>query len=72
MTILFSPKHIDWYPETTDLNPDPQTWLTIWAGFETGTPAPIEAYLAGFWPSPEVKTCPIITSSISSKSNFDL
>ena len=48
------------------LRPDPQTWLTICAGFETGISALIAACLAGFCPPPAVSTCPITTSSTSS------
>ena len=54
-----------WKPETIDLIPDPQTWLTTWAGLSFEIPDSISACLAGFWPAPPVKTCPKIISSIS-------
>ena len=51
--ILFSSNLIDWNPETIDLKPDPHTWFIIYAGFETGIPACMDACLAGFWPRPK-------------------
>ena len=61
-----------WKPEATDRSPEPQTWLTIYAGFSFGIPEWIEACLAGFCPMPLVSTCPIMISSISSLFNLDL
>ena len=59
------PALILWKPETTDLIPEPHTWLTTYAGTSFGTPAFMAACLAGFWPEPPVKTWPNIISSRS-------
>ena len=52
--------------------PDPQTWLTIYAGFSFGTPDNIEACLAGFCPAPPVNTGPSMTSSTSPLFIFEI
>ena len=44
--------------------------IIVRALFSIGIPADIEACLAGFWPAPPVKTCPIIISSMTSFSSL--
>ena len=70
--IWASPVITDWAAQATDRRPDPQTMLRLVAGTEWGIPALTDACLAGFWPWPQVKTCPIITSETSSGCMFFL
>src|SRR5687768_5910379 len=47
----------------TAFSPDPQTLLTVCAGTESGMPARMEAWRAGFMPRPAWRMQPRITSS---------
>src|SRR5688572_30327054 len=47
----------------TAFSPDPQTLFTVWAGTESGMPARMEAWRAGFMPRPAWRMQPRITSS---------
>ncbi len=69
-TISASPFAIDCAASITAFSPDPQTTLIVIAGTETGMPALISAWRAGFWPEPAVSTWPMITSETWSGDSF--
>ena len=53
-TMSTSPARIICEAIATALRPEPQTMLIVVAGTSFGTPAPIDTWRAGFWPSPAV------------------
>ncbi len=61
-TISLSPVATAWAASITAFRPEPQTALMVSAGVSLATPAFIMAWRAGFWPTPAVSTCPMITS----------
>ena len=63
-----SPHLIACAASITAFSPLPQTLSMVIAGTSCGSPAPIAACRAGFWPSPAVSTFPMITSSICAPS----
>ena len=63
-TVLESPTSRDCPPSITALSPDPHTLLIVIQGTLGGNPAKIAAWRAGAYPTPAVRTQPIITSSM--------
>ena len=61
-TMSESPLAIDWAPSIAAFRPEPQTLLMVIAGTMSGRPAQIEAWRAGFWPTPAASTWPMMTS----------
>ena len=61
-----SPARMICAASVTAFSPEPQSMLSVVAGTSTGSPAPIAAWRAGFWPRPACSTHPSRTSSTSS------
>src|SRR5262245_7219264 len=62
MTMSESPLAIACAPSIAACSPEPQTLLMVMAGTMSGSPAQIDAWRAGFWPTAAVSTCPMMTS----------
>ena len=64
--ISASPARMICDASVTDFRPEPHSMLMVVAGTSTGSPAPIAAWRAAFWPRPACSTHPSRTSSTSS------
>ena len=62
ITMSASPALIACAARCVAFRPEPQTLLMVIAGTMSGRPARMEAWRAGFWPTPAVSTCPSMTS----------
>jgi hypothetical protein len=58
-------KAMDWAPKQTDFRPEEQTLLMVVQGTSIPTPPLTDAWRAGAWPTPALRTLPRMTSSIS-------
>jgi hypothetical protein len=63
-----SPARTAWAASMTAFRPEPQTLLIVVAPTDSGSPAKMAAWRAGFCPSPAETTLPMITSSIAAGS----
>ena len=55
-----------WVARIAALSPEPHTLFTVCAGTDSGIPEPIEAWRAGFMPSPAWSMQPRMVSSTAS------
>src|ERR1700676_2263626 len=71
MTMSASPHLIACAARCVALSPLPHTLPIVMPGTLSGNPARMSACRAGFWPTPAVSTCPMITSEICSGCTLD-